>query len=452
MNFGSLRPWTPSAALVTLVVTLAGACSATTGRNGFTGTEGSGGATTAQGTANTASTGNATNAGTGGSITFTTASSTSTGTGSASCPVTDPNADMDHDGWTPAQGDCNDCDPNVNPGAVDVAGDPNKVDSDCSGTYDPPKPCDTGLALDDVNPIDGAKSIELCQFTTEKTGTKDKTWIWGVTDAAYVRADGTSFAPGLQVGLQPSWGDNVHVQAGATMLVISSGHARTTNQSGACGSNSCQENADGNPPPGFPQDNPSCPPSPDINDDVGLQVTIRAPTNATGYNFNFKFYSNEYPYYVCDSYNDQFIALVSPPPKGSLNGNISFDSLGNPVSVNLGFFNVCDPSQIGLYAFDCNQGGVGSCPSPPNPYCPSGTAELQGTGLDVWDNGFGNAGATSWLLSQAPVTGGSDVSIRFVMWDTGDQLFDSTTLIDNFQWIATKGTVTVGTMMQPSPQ
>src|SRR5579863_5599338 len=36
------------------------------------------------------------------------------------CNVTDPNADMDHDGWSPNQGDCNDCDPNVNPGAIDV--------------------------------------------------------------------------------------------------------------------------------------------------------------------------------------------------------------------------------------------------------------------------------------------------------------------------------------------
>ena len=33
--------------------------------------------------------------------------------------------------------------------------------------------------------------------------------------------------------------------------------------------------------------------------------------------------------------NDQFIALVDPAPKGAINGNISFDSLSNPVSVNV---------------------------------------------------------------------------------------------------------------------
>ena len=37
-----------------------------------------------------------------------------------------------------------------------------------------------------------------------------------------------------------------------------------------------------------------------------------------------------------------------------------------------------------LYASDCQTNGA-NCPSPPNPYCPNGTAQLQGTGFDVWD-------------------------------------------------------------------
>ncbi len=39
--------------------------------------------------------------------------------------------------------------------------------------------------------------------------------------------------------------------------------------------------------------------------------------------------------------------------------------------------------------------------------------------------------------------GGDELSIRFAIWDTGDQAYDSTTLIDNFQWIANGGTVSV---------
>jgi hypothetical protein len=323
------------------------------------------------------------------------------------------------------------------------------VDSDCDGKYDPPTACDSGLMLADVNASDGAKAIELCQFTTlAPANPKDK--IWGVISSSYVRADGTPFtSPGLQVGIQNGWGPNVHPQGGTNMVAMSSGHARTSSQTGACGSMSCAENTGVAPPPGFPsQGSSNCIPSPMINDDVGLQLDIRAPTNATGYSFNFKFYSMEYPYWVCNEFNDQFIALVSPPPVGSINGNISFDSMHNPVSVNLGFFDVCDPTQSSQYAAGCFQ----NCPSPPNPYCPSGTAQLQGTGFDAWDSAYGGAGATSWLKSQAPVTGGSNITVRFTIWDAGDQEFDSTVLVDNFQWIATKGTVVVSTNPQPNPQ
>jgi hypothetical protein len=35
-------------------------------------------------------------------------------------------------------------------------------------------------------------------------------------------------------------------------------------------------------------------------------------------------------------------------------------------------------------------------------------------------------------------------------WDTGDTAYDSTTLIDSFEWIANGGTVSVGTT--PIPQ
>jgi hypothetical protein len=274
---------------------------------------------------------------------------------------------------------------------------------------------------------------------------------WGVLSAEYVRANGTNYPnPGLQVGIQSGFGPNVHVQKGSNMLLISSGHARIPGQPGNCASNSCYDDGEGTAPPNFPQDNPNCPPSEDIWDDIGLQLNIRTPTNATGYSFSFKFYSNEFPTWVCNSYNDQFIALVNPAPPGAINGNISFDSMHNPVSVNLGFFNVCDASQESQYAVYCCGP---TCPSPPNPYCSSGTAELQGTGFNVVDAEYGGAGATSWLKSQAPVKGGTDITIRFAMWDTGDDNFDSSTLIDDFQWIATPGSnVTVGTSPIPNPQ
>ena len=81
-----------------------------------------------------------------------------------------------------------------------------------------------------------------------------------------------------------------------------------------------------------------------------------------------------------------------------------------------------------------------------------GTGELAGTGFDVWHTGTGPAGATKWLETHAPVKPGSIITIRFAMWDAGNALFDSTTLIDNFKWIATGGNIPVGTTPEPMPQ
>jgi hypothetical protein len=385
---------------------------------------------------------------------------TTTPPGTVVCNVTDPTADMDKDGWSPNQGDCNDCDPNVNPGAIDVlhqvdGGTPTWGDEDCDGTPgDSAMACDTALTLADVDPNDAAKAIELCRTTTAS----DRTY--GVISAAYMRANGTAFSPALQVGIQSMWGTNVNVQGGKNMLAMSTGFARSVGQAGACNAITCTTNDAGVPPTGFPEDDPACPPTPVIADDVALELQIRVPTNATGYSFNFKFYSFEYPDWVCDThgYNDQFVALVTPPPagayvpSGSTSGNISFDSSNHPVSVNIGFFDVCDPTTPTRFAQHCKATTGATCPALPSPYCPLGTSELAGTGFDVWHSKVGPDGATRWLQTQAPAQPGSVITIRFAIWDAGNSEYDSTVLIDNFQWIATGGTIPVGTTPIPTPK
>lgn len=346
----------------------------------------------------------------------------STGAGNPSCS-TDPNIDDDGDGATENQGDCNDCDKNVGPGAIEVITDPNnpmaeKSDENCDGMVDNVATyCDQGLALEDTTADNGVRAVDICQFVPPG-GLQ-----WGVLSAMYVRSNGAPAPPGTQVGLFSNFGPNVKPQGGDRVLGIATGTARLPNQSGACGSPSCPGVGSGTPPANFPQDPPNCPVSQSIYDDVGLEVRLRAPTNATGYKFSFKFYSFEYPEWVCQTYNDQFISLIKPAPAGSINGNISFDSQTNPVSVNVAFFDVCDN-------------------------CPLGTSEMQGTGFNTWNN----AGGTGWLQSQAPVTGGQEFIVRWAIWDTGDSAYDSTALVDNFEWIANGGTVVVGTTPIPDPK
>lgn len=327
--------------------------------------------------------------------------------------------DFDGDGFTVLDGDCNDCDANVNPGAIDVIDlepdemgvIPTPADEDCDGAIDNvPPPCDGAYAINNTDALAGAGAMGLCKVAANDTD-------WGIIDAQYVRADGTPTGASLQTGLLFDFGPNVSTQEGSQMLVLSSGNARIPGQPDPCNSQTCNGSGAGVAPAGFPQDVPACPGATDINDDIALEVTLRAPTNATGFSYNFNFYSFEYPEWVCTSFNDQYIAHVTPAPPGAINGNISFDSMTNPVSVNIAFFEVCAG-------------------------CPLGTAELTGTGFDAWDD----AGATSWLVTTAPVTGGQELTIRFTIWDTGDAAWDSTVLLDNFQWIADGGTVSVGTV------
>ncbi len=344
-----------------------------------------------------------------------------------------PDEDKDGDGYTINQGDCNDCDANVNPSAIEViavddgmggGGGSMPADEDCDGEVDNvPEPCDMGIALNTTDPLDAARTIELCKMA-DPADAQD----WGVVASQWVRADGSVASVSDQWGVLPDWGTNVSARAGENLFVMSSGKARLPSN-GGCGTLTCTGTGAGVAPPNFPQDVPSCPGLTNINDDAGLEVTLRAPSNATGYSFDFDFYSFEFPEWVCTSYNDQFIALVNPAPPLSINGNISFDSMNNPVSVNVAYFDVCN--------YD---------PFYPQFPCTLGPSELAGNGFDVWDD----AGATSWLQTTAPIGGGEQFSVRFAIWDTGDSAWDSTVLIDNFQWIANGGTVTVGT--QPVPE
>ena len=303
---------------------------------------------------------------------------------------------------------------------------PMPADEDCDTMIDNvPAPCDDNMAVDEANPVTAARAAELCK---QANPANPKTW--GVVTAKWVYPDGSTpnnanFDIGH--GVIPKFGSGVTTRAGANMLSLSSGGARDPLSPMVKGYTTGQ-------PMGFPKESPSCPGTVTgtPNDGAGLQVDLRAPTNATGFSFDFKFYTIEWPVFICSQYNDFFVAILSPTPMGQTDGNISFDSIGNPVSVNNAFLDVCGCSG----GPPCTAGGKSFA-------CAAGTGELTGTG-------FESHAGTSWLQTNAPIQGGQNFTLRWATYDSGDGALDSTTLVDNFQWIANGGTVVVGT--NPVPQ
>ena len=194
------------------------------------------------------------------------------------------------------------------------------------------------------------------------------------------------------------------------------------------------------------QTHPSCPTGgTKINDAVHLHLKMRAPENAKGFSFDFRFFSREYPYYVCTEFNDFFLALLTdengkPLPGVGDDGNISFDKKGNPVSVNNAFFTTCANPRCGapnickLMSCDpeaktcgtsCVDGSAEVAAYYPNPYLYSS---------DPVNSGGKRGGGTAWLTTQAPVVPGEVFNLDFYIWDTGDHAYDSTVILDNFQW------------------
>ncbi len=342
--------------------------------------------------------------------------------------------DHDGDGFSGKQGDCLDCDANVNPGAFDFPS--NGVDEDCDGTADNEvEVCDQGLALTSSDPYAHARAIDLCRKTTKGAQGKDR--VWGVTDARLVQASGNGAPHGRGYALQASFGAGNATRRGDRMAVYSSGTARTPGQSGYVNPSGQFGSYDAGTsvsfPPGFPKNATGCPVSGNkAYDSSGLRLTVRVPTNAKSFSYNFKFLSSEYPEWVCTAYNDHFVALLSgssavPKNPAKNSDNVSFDGNGNPVSVNIAFFT--------------------------EPSCPTCTSPaLAGTGFDGKCDGQSCGGATEWLYTSAPVVGGEEITVHFAVWDQGDHVWDSTALIDNWRWSVHTSDIATGAEPPSPPQ
>lgn len=188
----------------------------------------------------------------------------------------------------------------------------------------------------------------------------------------------------------------------------------------------------------------SCPTGnqePAIFDSVQLHLGLKAPVNAKGFSFDFRFFSREYPAYLCSKFNDFFLVLSSSKHEEMSkypDRNIAFDEHKNPVSVNNGFFTSCDKPMCGSAScpafMTCSADQF--CTFGDNT-CRDGAAAISAYYPEYYSHAFhteGKGGGTAWLHTTAPVIPGESFSLDFYIWDTGDNRYDSTVLLDNFKW------------------
>ncbi len=381
----------------------------------------------------------------------------------------DENPDEDGDGYGICDGDCCDkageCgeDPElINPGAYDVDG--TEVDEDCDGGVDNAvEECD-GAVDEGQGPAasDFARGIDLCRFTDEDAQGEDRTW--GVLGAKFTGASGSGTPDSKGRTVRDGFGKQISNRRGERLVVLSSGHASDNHNdsnpefhayqdaSQAQGGSGADLDGDGNT---LPADYPAMPATPGctgvstIHDSVSFELDIRVPTNAQSFSVRMFYFSSEYPEWVCTNYNDFFVTLVdsaSPDNPADKNIAIYIDDADVvwPVGVNVlkaadELFRVCTNETI-----SCGNGTGGT-----ETYegC-AGDGELEGTGYDAASKTCaedaatkGNAGGgTGWLRLSGNVEPGEDMTLRFIVWDTGDAQWDSSVLLDRFEWSA-DGTV-----------
>jgi hypothetical protein len=318
--------------------------------------------------------------------------------------IRDDICDVDGDGYAilPGNGkpggDCEDGDRRIGPGAIEVQG--NQIDDDCNGQIDEAvPPCDPSLPSTD--PRSRVAAFELCSpwllDASLNTGADPRAHAVLPDYGVYRPFQGPNFTV-LSTGIAADEGDANYVDP---QLGTDFG-TQVPNPSPSANNNTCGTS--------YPDTNV-------VNDYLELRLVFKVPANANAVSFRFNFLSSEYPEFIGTEYNDKFLALLE---SGAYQGNISFDESDNPITVNGGFFAVCSPT------FICNGTKQSNCPQP--------VSQLRGTGYERELNNEVIGGGTGWLTTTAPVVPGETAVLRFIIFDERDFFYDSAVMIDDFRW------------------
>lgn len=146
----------------------------------------------------------------------------------------------------------------------------------------------------------------------------------------------------------------------------------------------------------------------------GFELTAPAIANgdmvdAKGYTFDFAYFSAEFPEFVDSQFNDIFIVWQDSE---DYTGNVTFIN-EQPLTVTA------------LWPIDYQ----GECDFDNDPNC---NLEADEHLLDTGHQGCG--GATGWYKATGGVKPGETFTLTFGVFDMGDSSYDTTALLDNWQW------------------
>jgi len=316
--------------------------------------------------------------------------------------------------------------------------------------------CDSELTSNSADAVDYARALGLCSSASVDDGAP------GVLSAVFSLVDGSGTPHTDARSIRTAFGDVIKPLSGDSLVVLSTGRAAAPGDIEPR-HESWQPGVENGTGSGFPQDwleanggtlpnAPTCPELDDAgaNDSVMLTLNVRVPQDAHSFTMRSNFMSSEYPEWVCSPYNDFFVVLLDSQYQGSpanpadknLAVHVAPDGSRYPVGVNLaaldtGLFTQCKNGPIGCGGGDSVTGSTTSC---------TGTTELGGTGMDTVDpEGINDndatcgandllGGGTGWLEIRGNVVPGEVITLRVAVWDTGDSMYDSVVVLDDFEW------------------
>lgn len=272
--------------------------------------------------------------------------------------------------------------------------------------------CDQDLSIDSLNPIEAAKAMGICD---------------GLVSAEWILTDGTPKPSSdyysrydIGHGILSNFGSNVIAREGFKLLALSTGMARLPidgeytdiyrKQYGlfpydpSNGSNGLPIEV----PVGFPISEPNGETPGMGYDGIGLKVILKVPAGIKGFSFSHKYYTHDYPDWMRTEFVDQCCVIVAPTSNVTSGQNILFDPYGN--------YLFSSTTAIEIYK------------------------DSDYTDNELFETGFEGHGASIWLGCIGLADGvlfnlEDEIQISFMIWDSHDGSYDSTILLDNFQWL-----------------